>query len=194
MMDGDTKLNENILKKAVEHIDMITRRRNDLDLSILAMAGRISTLQSKLLLMKNSPKEKLFEVFGEYLFLDGKLLAAREAFQLSLRYEGNLDQRLNLVSKPSTIIKVIMSRAIEFEYFSSGSCGSENCEPKTNLPLVTKTAINKIFWPDTVRSIVHEKLEWWLAKSSPMASKYKSLKDGIYEAGTEAGVYLSRYV
>ena len=113
MMDGDTKLNENILKKAVEHIDMITRRRNDLDLSILAMAGRISTLQSKLLLMKNSPKEKLFEVFGEYLFLDGKLLAAREAFQLSLRYEGNLDQRLYLVSKPCTIIKVKYANDIE---------------------------------------------------------------------------------
>ena len=194
--DGESeRVNERLMLRAVDNIDTVTRKRTGLHLATAMRAARISTLQSKVLLMKSHPREKLYEKIGEYLFLEGKLLAAREAFLIALRHEGNQDLRLNILSKPATVIKAVLCRAIEHEHFSTGSCesGSDECPASDNVAIMTKTALNSIFWSDVLRSVIHEKLEWWLAKSKPMLNSYKSLQDGIYTAGTEAGVYLSRW-
>ena len=110
----------------------------------------------------------------------------------SARHEGHQDLRLNILSSPSTIIKAVLCSAIEYEYLQTGSCDTEE-RHNSDLPIIVETKLNKIFWSDVTRSIVHEKLEWWLAKSKPMSSHFKHLQEGIYRAGEAAGVYLSRY-
>ena len=108
------------------------------------------------------------------------------------RHEEHQDLRLNVLSEPSTVIKAILCRAVEYEYLQTGSCDSADCQDKS-LPLIKETKLNPVFWSDITRSIVHEKLEWWLAKAKPMKTHFTHLQEGIYTAGIEAGVYLSRY-
>ena len=193
--DGNSeKLNEGMLIKAIDNLDMVTKRRNQLAHSTAVKAARLAGLQAKLLILRNQERVKLYEKLGEFLYLDGRLMAAREAFLIGLRHEGNQDLRLSLLSTPSTVIKAVLSAAIEKEYFATGTCdGASESECQTDIPMIIKSQLNTIFWPDNIRSVVHEKLEWWLAKSKAMFAHYKSLEDGIYEAGTRAGVYLSRY-
>ena len=147
------------------------KRRNQLAPSTAVRAARLAGLQAKLLTIRNQPRVKLYEKLGEFLYLDGKLLAAREAFLIGLRHEGNQDLRLSLLSTPSTVIKAVLSVAIELEFFATGTCdgtNENNCQTHVDIPMITKTKLNTIFWPDTIRSVVHEKLEWWLAKSKSM--------------------------
>jgi len=195
-VDGGDHFDDKLMMRAVENLDMVTKRRLELSSSTALKAARLASLQTKLLLMRSKPREKLFEKIGEFLFLEGRLLAAREAFQIALRIEGNQDLRLNILSNPATVIKAILSKAIEIQYLSHGSCQSEasDCQ-KVNekMPIMKNTKLNSMFWTDLSRSIIHEKLEWWIAKSKPMAQHFQSLQEAIYTAGIEAGVYLSRY-
>ena len=195
--DGESeKLNEVMLIKAIDNLDMVIKRRSQLAHSTAIKAARLAGLQAKLLTIRNQQRVKLYEKLGEFLYLDGRLMAAREALLIGLRHEGNQDLRLSLLSTPSTVIKAVLSAAIEKEYFATGSCdgtNESNCQTNAEMPIITTIQINTIFWPDNIRSVVHEKLEWWLAKSKSMFSHFKSLEDGIYEAGIRAGVYLSRY-
>ena len=195
--DGENeKLNEVIMMKAVDNLEMVIKRRNELSHSTAVKAARLAGLHAKLLASRNKPREKLYEKLGEFLYLDGRLIAAREAFLIGLRHEGNQDLRLSLLSSPSTVIKSVLSAAIEHEYFATGTCdeGSEgDCEIHADIPMITKTQLNTVFWPDNIRSVIHEKLEWWLAKLKSMFPYFRSLEEGIYQAGIKAGVYLSRY-
>ena len=100
------------------------------------------------------------------------------------------------MSSPATVIKAVLCRAIEEDYEGeterSASCPASTTEcPSPSL--VTRTPLNSVFWSDHHRSVVHEKLEWWLAKSAPMSAQYPGLHEAIYQAGVLAGVYLSRY-
>ena len=190
------KLNESMLIKAIDNLDMVIKRRNQLAPSTAVKAARLAGLQAKLLTIRNQQRVKLYEKLGEFLYLDGRLMAAREAFLIGLRHEGNQDLRLSLLSTPSTVIKAVLSAAIEHEFFATGTCDGTNesdCQTNADIPMITKTKLNTIFWPDTIRSVVHEKLEWWLAKSKTMFPHFMSLENGIYDSGIRAGVYLSRY-
>ena len=85
MDDGFESLNADLMRIAVSHIDMLTRRRNDLHQVIAIQAAALASLQTKLLLQSRKGKVKLYEVLGEYFYLEGRLFAAREAFYLALR-------------------------------------------------------------------------------------------------------------
>ena len=188
--DPQQLLEERLVLRAVEFTDQMTRRSVRLPWAL--RAARLSSLLSKLLLGRGRTKAGLYQTLGEFLFLEGRLLAAREAFLLSLREEGEQDLRLSLVTSPASIIKAVLCRAIEDDYEaeSSASCPSDSSECPS---LISRTPLNSVFWPDLKRSVVHEKLEWWLAKSVPMLDPYSGLHDSIYQAGELAGVYLSRY-
>ena len=96
-VDGNDNFDDKLMMRTVENLDMVTKRRSDLSSSTALKAARLASLQTKLLLLKTQPREKLFEKIGEYLFLEGKLLGAREAFLIGLRNEGNQDLRLNIL-------------------------------------------------------------------------------------------------
>ena len=184
-------LDETLVTGALQNVDLYSRR--SVKLSSALRAVRLSSLLSKLLLGREKTKVWLYERLGEFLFLEGRLLAAREAFLLALREEeGQQEVRLSLVTSPATVIKAVLCRAIEDDYEAerSTSCPADSTECPS---LISRTPLNSVFWPDLKRSIVHEKLEWWLAKSGPMSSQYPGLQDSIYQAGELAGVYLSRY-
>ena len=85
MDDGSENLNTDLMRAAVGHVDMLTKRRNDLDHVIAVQAATLASLQTKLLLQSRKGKVKLYEVLGEYFYLEGRLFAAREAFLLALR-------------------------------------------------------------------------------------------------------------
>ena len=191
--EGQERLDESLFARAVENVDMMTRKRQRMSLASALRAARLSSLHSKLLLTtRTGTVAQLYERLGEFLFLEGRLLAARESFLLALREEGNQDLRLSLLSSPATIIKAVLCRAIEddLEAERSQSCPADSTDCPT---LVSRTPLNSVFWPDLKRSSVHEKLEWWLAKSVPMLSHFPGLQDAVYKAGELAGVYLSRY-
>ena len=189
---AEAGVDEVLLASAVESLELITKRRLGLVTSVAVEAARLASLQAKLLLRRDLSKGRLYQLLGEFLFLSGRLLSAREAFLLALREEGEQDLRLSLVSSPATVIKAVLCRAIEEEYEGerTASCPAQTTECPA---LLGRTPLNSVFWPDHHRSIVHEKLEWWLAKSDPMAALYPGLQDAIYSAGELAGVYLSRY-
>jgi len=197
-LGGDNKENnilcEETLAKAVRNLDQINSKDSrKVKPSIYRKVSSLASLQTKLVMSKKAGREKLFETIGEFLFLQGKLMLAREAFLVALRFEGDVDSRLNIVSSPSTIIKKVMSRAIEHEYLSSGACSADlavDCT-ESSYPLLQQTKLNSIFWGDVTRSITHEKLEWWLVKANTLS--FPHLEEGIYQAGVAAGVYLSRY-
>lgn len=77
---------------------------------------------------------------------------------------------------------------------------SEECSagPATN------STTSNYWWSDPVRSAVHERLEWWLAKVGKNIMTCRSiavqagglgfpeLQEAIYSAGEAVGVYLSR--
>ena len=192
---SETGLEEKLLGSAVEAVEVLTRRRQGVLTALAVRAARLAALQSKLLLSRGRSKALLYQLLGEFLFLSGRLLAAREAFLLALREEGNpgsQDLRLSLLSSPATVIKAVLCRAIEEDYEAerADSCPADT----TDCPaLLGRTGLNSVFWPDHHRSQVHEKLEWWLAKSDPLSAHYPGLQDAIYQAGVMAGVYLSRY-
>jgi len=197
-LGGETDLQDNLcektLAKGVRNLDQINHKDNSkVEPVIYRKVSRMSNMQTKLLLLKHRGKEKLFETIGEYLFLQGKLMLAREAFLLSLRFEGSLDSKLSIVSSPATILKKVMCRAIEHEYFSKGECSKEVQNDCTDqyYSVVQQTKLNQIFWGDVVRSVTHEKLEWWLAKTKKLS--FQNLEEGIYQAGILSGIYLSRY-
>ena len=96
-VDGGDHFDDKLMMRAVENLDMVTKRRLELSSSTALKAARLASLQTKLLLMRSKPREKLFEKIGEFLFLEGRLLGAREAFQIALRIEGNQDLRLNIL-------------------------------------------------------------------------------------------------
>ena len=185
---------ENTLAVAVRNLEQLNNKNmKHVKPVIYKKAASLATLQSKLLMVKNGGKEKLFEKIGEYLFLQGKLMFAREAFLIALRFEGNQDSKLNIVSSPSTIIKKVLCSAIEHEYLLSGTCNKEEDKDCASIsyPMGQQTQLNSIFWGDITRSVTHEKIEWWLAKAKTMS--FPHLVEGIYQAGVGAGVYLSRY-
>ena len=192
--DETDDLCEKTLAMAVRHLEQLNHKPSrQVRPAIYRKASTLSTLQTKLLLIKQAGKEKLFEKIGEYLFLEGKLMLAREAFLMALRFEGNQESKLNIVSSPSTIIKKVMSKAIEHEYLSSGVCSKDLDDDCTDpsYPMLQQTKLNTIFWGDKTRSATHEKLEWWLAKAKTLS--FSNLEEGIYQAGIAAGIYLSRY-
>ena len=185
---------ENTLAVAVRNLEQLNNKNmKHVKPVIYKKAASLATLQSKLLMVKNGGKEKLFEKIGEYLFLQGKLMFAREAFLIALRFEGYQDSKLNIVSTPSTIIKKVLCSAIEHEYLLSGTCNKEEDKDCASIsyPMGQQTQLNSIFWGDITRSVTHEKIEWWLAKAKTMS--FPHLVEGIYQAGVGAGVYLSRY-
>ena len=163
---------EKTLAKAVRHLEQINSRDSrQVRPGIYKKASALANLQTKLMMTKQAGREKLFEKIGEYFFLQGKLMFAREAFMIALRFEGNQDSKLNIVSSPSTIIKKVMSRAIEHEYLSTGVCSKDVEDDCTDpsYPMMQQTQLNSIFWGDITRSTTHEKLEWWLAKAKTMS-------------------------
>ena len=83
--DGSKSLNDDLIRVAVAHIDMLIRRRNNLHQVTAVQAASLSSLQTKLLLQSRKGKVKLYEILGEYFYLEGRLFAAREAFLLALR-------------------------------------------------------------------------------------------------------------
>ena len=181
-------LDERLLGSAVEDVELLTRR------GPAGRAARLASLQAKLLLSRGRSKAWLYQLLGEFLFLSGRLLPAREAFLLALREEGSQEVRLSLVTSPATLIKAVLCRAIEESYSRLESSPDSCPADTTDCPaLLAQTPLNSVFWPDHLRSQVHEKLEWWLAKSGPLSSHYTGLQEAIYQAGVLAGVYLSRY-
>ena len=82
--DSSVSVNDKLMMEAVDHIDMITKRRNNLHLATAVSTATLASLQTKLLQQKG--KVKLYEKLGEYLFLEGRLFAAREAFLLAIRF------------------------------------------------------------------------------------------------------------
>ena len=96
-VDGGDNFDDRLMMRAVENLDMLTKRRSDVSSSTALKAARLASLQTKLLLLKSKPRERLFEKIGEFLFLEGRLLGAREAFLIALRVEGNQDLRLNIL-------------------------------------------------------------------------------------------------
>jgi len=192
--ENGNSLCENTLAKAVRHLEQLNSKDlRQVKAAVYKKASTLANLQTKLLLVKQGGREKMFEKIGEYFFLQGKLMFAREAFLIALRFEGNQDSKLNIVSSPATIIKKVMCSAIEHEYLSTGTCSKEQDQDCTDpsYPMGQTTKLNSIFWGDITRSTTHEKLEWWLAKGNRMS--FSNLEEGIYSAGVAAGVYLSRY-
>ena len=96
-VDGGDNFDDRLMMRAVENLDILTKRRSDVSTSTALKAARLASLQTKLLLLKSKPRERLFEKIGEFLFLEGRLLGAREAFLIALRIEGNQDLRLNIL-------------------------------------------------------------------------------------------------
>lgn len=187
-------LDTTVMEEAVADVHNVnTIDTRIVGVEIFHQAARLANLQAKLLLMKDTRREKLFEQIGEYFFLEGKLMFAREALSISLRYEMNLGSKLSLISKPATVIKKIISKAIEYEYLSSGECPKNEgdiCDQAAGDGfMMQETKLNQIFWGDLTRSIVHEKLEWWTSHASRM--NFANLERGILGAGVQSGIYLS---
>lgn len=94
--------------------------------SILRQALALSTFQAKLLLLPKLPRSRLVEKLGEFLFLSGRLVLAKGAFQAALRFEGIQEENLNVNTKPSTLIKKVLIRAIELDLLGDGFCSNTN--------------------------------------------------------------------